>query len=171
MSTILLWSKGFYTTIGQYPTLYNFLAITQEDLIHWEYRLDNPNMSVNPRNFQSTLLPPPLYSGEVSHQMHDSGETNDSPICHTTHKTGLSICQSRQMSICHPTNMTCPSVCQSCQLSVSLTIKMTCQSVCQPHESPVHHTTMMTSLSVCQSTCPSYHHDDQSVCLSVISHV
>ena len=33
MSTLLLWSKRFYTTIGQYPTLYNFLAITQEDLI------------------------------------------------------------------------------------------------------------------------------------------
>ena len=27
MSTLLLWSKTFYTTIGQYPTLYDFLAI------------------------------------------------------------------------------------------------------------------------------------------------
>ena len=33
MSTLLLWSKRFYTTIVQYPTLYDFLAITQEDLI------------------------------------------------------------------------------------------------------------------------------------------
>ena len=57
MSTLLLWSKRFYTTIGQYPTLYDFLAITQEDLICWEYHLDNPNTSVNPRIFRSTLLP------------------------------------------------------------------------------------------------------------------
>ena len=28
MSTLLLWSKRFYTTIGQHPTLYNYLAIT-----------------------------------------------------------------------------------------------------------------------------------------------
>ena len=28
MSTLLLWSKTFYTTIGQYPTLYDFLATT-----------------------------------------------------------------------------------------------------------------------------------------------
>ena len=33
MSTLLLWLKRFYTTIGQYPTLYDFLTITQEDLI------------------------------------------------------------------------------------------------------------------------------------------
>ena len=28
MSTLILWSKRFYTTIGQHPTLYNYLAIT-----------------------------------------------------------------------------------------------------------------------------------------------
>ena len=28
VSTLLLWLKTYYTTIGQYPTLYNFLAIT-----------------------------------------------------------------------------------------------------------------------------------------------
>ena len=28
MSTLLLWSKKFYTTIGPHPTLYDFLAIT-----------------------------------------------------------------------------------------------------------------------------------------------
>ena len=28
MSTLLLWLKTFYATIGQYPTLYDFLAIT-----------------------------------------------------------------------------------------------------------------------------------------------
>ena len=27
LSTLKLWSKHFYTTIGQYPTLYDFLAI------------------------------------------------------------------------------------------------------------------------------------------------
>ena len=49
MSTLILWSKTFYTTIGQYPTLYNYLAITQEDIIHWEYHLDDPNTSANPK--------------------------------------------------------------------------------------------------------------------------
>ena len=48
MSTLILWLKTFYTTIGQYPTLYNYLAIMQEDLICREYHLDNPNTSVNP---------------------------------------------------------------------------------------------------------------------------
>ena len=51
MGTLILWSKTFYTTIGQYPTLYNYLAITREDLICWEYHLDNPNTSVNPTIF------------------------------------------------------------------------------------------------------------------------
>ena len=27
ISTLILWSKTFYNTIGQYPTLYNYLAI------------------------------------------------------------------------------------------------------------------------------------------------
>ena len=39
MSTLILWSKTFYTTTGQYPTLYDYLAITREDLIRWEYHL------------------------------------------------------------------------------------------------------------------------------------
>ena len=43
MGTLILWSKTFYTTIGQYPTLYDYLVIMREDLIHWEYHLDNPN--------------------------------------------------------------------------------------------------------------------------------
>ena len=33
LSTLLSWLKRFYTNIGQYPTLYDFLAITGEDLI------------------------------------------------------------------------------------------------------------------------------------------
>ena len=28
LSTLILWSKSFYTTIGQNPTLYDFLTIT-----------------------------------------------------------------------------------------------------------------------------------------------
>ena len=75
MGTPILWSKTFYTTIGQYPTLYDYLAIMREDLIHWEYHLDNPNTSVKPNIFRSTLIPPSLYPGEVSHHMHDSVET------------------------------------------------------------------------------------------------
>ena len=93
MSTLLWWSKRSYTTIGQYPTLYDFLTITGEDLIRWEYHLGNPNMSVNLKMFQPTLLPPPVDLGEVSHHMRDSGESNN-------------------LSICHTTNMMCPSVCQ-----------------------------------------------------------
>ena len=150
MSTLLLWWKRFYTTIGQYPTLYDFLTITREDLIRWEYHRDNPNTSINPKMFLP-ILPTPVHSGEVSHHMHDSGESNDSSICHTTHKTCPSVCQLHQPSVCHTTNMMCPSVCQQCQSSVSHTVKTTCPSVCQPHESPVHHTTMKTSLSICQT--------------------
>ena len=44
LNTLILWSKHFYTTIGQYPTLYDFLAITQDELILWEYHLDNPSL-------------------------------------------------------------------------------------------------------------------------------
>ena len=47
LNTIILWSKTFYTTIAQYPTLYDFVAITQDELILWEYHLDNPNTCVN----------------------------------------------------------------------------------------------------------------------------
>ena len=47
MSTLILWSKTFYTTIGQCPTLYDYLAITLEDLICWEYHLDNPKIQKN----------------------------------------------------------------------------------------------------------------------------
>ena len=83
MSTLILWSKTLYTTIGQYPTLYDYLAITQEDLIHLEYHLDNPNTCVNPKKIRSTLLSPPVYLGEVLHHMRDSVETNDSLVCHT----------------------------------------------------------------------------------------
>ena len=43
LSTLILWLKTFYTTVGQYPTLYDFLAIIQDELILWEHHLDNPN--------------------------------------------------------------------------------------------------------------------------------
>ena len=55
--------------------------------------------------------PTPVYLGEVSHHMHDSGESNDSSICHTTHKTCSSVCQLHQPSVCHTTNMMCLSIC------------------------------------------------------------
>ena len=69
MSTLLLWSKTFYTTIGKYPTLYDFLAITREDQIHWEYHLDNPISSVNPRIFSIYTTTPSivLWGGVTSH--------------------------------------------------------------------------------------------------------
>ena len=51
MGTLILWSQTFYITIGQYCTLYDYLAIMREELIHWEYHLDNPNTSVNPKLF------------------------------------------------------------------------------------------------------------------------
>ena len=44
LSTLILWLKSFYTTIGQYPTLYDFLAIAPEEISHWKYYLMYPNM-------------------------------------------------------------------------------------------------------------------------------
>ena len=51
MTTLILWSKTFYTTTGQYPTLYDFLAIMRKDLIRWEYHTDNPYTSAIPKVF------------------------------------------------------------------------------------------------------------------------
>ena len=51
MGALILWLKTFYTTIGQYSTLYNYLAIMRENLILWEYHIDNLNTSVNPKIF------------------------------------------------------------------------------------------------------------------------
>ena len=123
MSTLLLWSKRFYTTIGQYPTLYDFLTITQEDLIQWEYHLDNPNTSVNLKIFRPTPPPPPVYLGEVSHHMHDSGESNDSSICHTTHK-GMSV----HMSVVSTVHLSYHQNDVSIHMS---TTSIICQSYCQ----------------------------------------
>ena len=71
MSTLPSWLKNFYTTIGQYPrsTLYNFLAITGEDLISWEYHLDNPNRYTNLKIFQtcSTTTTDVLWVDVTSH--------------------------------------------------------------------------------------------------------
>ena len=78
MTTLILWSKTFYITTGQYPTLYDYLAITQKDLIRWVYHPDNPYNSRKPNIFRSTLIAPLVYSGEVSHHMRDSIETNRS---------------------------------------------------------------------------------------------
>ena len=158
MSTLIVWSKTFYTTTGQYPTLYDYLAIMREDLIRWEYHLDNPNISVRPNIFRFTLIPPLVYCGEVSHHMRDSIETYESSVGHTTNMTCPSVCQSHQLSICHTTNMTRPYVCQSRQLSDHRTVDTTGPSVCQPHESPVRHTTTATCQSVCQAYPSPVHH-------------
>ena len=85
MGTLISWSKTYYTTIGQYPTLYDYLAITREDLICWEYHLDNPNTSVKPKIFRFTLLPPTVYPGEMSHHMRDSIETYMQLPCLSCH--------------------------------------------------------------------------------------
>ena len=110
LSTLLLWPK-FLHYFGQYPTLYNFLAISPEELSHWEYFLANPNKYANPKIFQPTVLPAPLYewtpsvnppkSGQVLHHMHDSGGSPDVSICHTFSRTNsLSVCQFCYSSVC-----------------------------------------------------------------------
>ena len=75
MTTKILWSKTFYTTTGQYPTLYNYLAIMRKDLICCEYHPDNPYTSRIPKIFIYTLKLPLVYYGEVLHHMRDSIET------------------------------------------------------------------------------------------------
>ena len=65
MSTLILWSKTFYTTIGQYPTLYDYLTITRHDLICWEYHPDNPYTSPIPKVVRFTLKLPLVYCGDV----------------------------------------------------------------------------------------------------------
>ena len=76
MSTLLSWLIRFYITIGQHPTLYNFLAITQEDVIQREHHLENPNTSAKPKFFGLLYYHQPVYSGEVSHHTHNSGQSN-----------------------------------------------------------------------------------------------
>ena len=51
MSTLILWSKKFYTTNGQYPTLFDYLAIMRKELNRWEYHPDNPYTSAIPKVF------------------------------------------------------------------------------------------------------------------------
>ena len=75
MGRLILWSKTFYTTIGQYPTLYNFLAITREDLIRWEYHLDNPNTSENPKKFYINTFTSVLWGDVTSHAWFSSLQT------------------------------------------------------------------------------------------------
>ena len=181
----MLWSKTYYTTIGQYPTLYDYLAITQEDLIRWEYHLDNPNTSVKPNIFRSTLIPPLVYCGEMSHHMRDSVETyvrlshlsyhQYRSVCYTTNMTRPYICQSRQPSDHQTVDTKGPSVCRDHESPVRHTTMTTCPSVCQAYTTPVRHTVMMTSLSVHQSYSTSDHHTDlttsPSVCQSSQSSV
>ena len=171
MSTLILWSKIFYTTIGHYPTLYDYLDIKREELLF--LRLEHllpPNISVNLKPFRSTLKVPPVYCGEMPHHMRDSIETcmrlpclschrYNMSVCHTPLVTCLSVCQSHQPSVCHTTNLTRPYVCQSRQTSDHCTVDATGPSVCQPHHTSVHqsyttsdhHTDLTTSQSICQS--------------------
>ena len=143
--------KKFYTTIGQYPILYNFLIIAHKDITHLNYYLTYLNKCVKPKLFQSTLLPPPLYSGEMSHHMHDSGESNNPSVCHTFNMTSPSICHSRQTSVHHTVKMISPSLCQSHDLSVCHTVNTTSPSLCQSQSLSACHTINTTSPSVCQS--------------------
>ena len=115
--TLPTWFKTLNTTIGQCPTLYDFLAITREEISHWKYYYVYPNKCVKPNIFQPTLLPP-LYSGEMSHHMHDSGESLDVSVCHTiSNMTSPSICQSHDSSVCQPKH---DSTWNSIHLSVCL---------------------------------------------------
>ena len=54
ISTLLSWLKIFYTTIGQYPTLYDFQAIAPKDITHLNYYLMCPNNKRN-QNFSDLL--------------------------------------------------------------------------------------------------------------------
>ena len=105
--------RSFYTTIGQYPTLYIFLAIAPEEVSFCNYY---PNICVKLKKLQPTLPLPPLYSWEMSHHMNDSGESLDVSVCHTVNMTSLSVCQLHDLSICQPNhdstwNSVNPSVC------------------------------------------------------------
>ena len=103
LSTLVLLSKHFLTTIGQYPTLYDFLAIAPKEISHWEYYLTYPNKCVKLNIFFPTLLPPSLYSGEMLHHMPDSGESLHVSVRHTINNmTSPSICQSHDLSVCQP---------------------------------------------------------------------
>ena len=125
LSTLLLWSKTSYTTIGQYPTLYDFLAIAPKEISHWNHYLTFPSKCVKLNIFLPTLLPAPLYS----HHMHDSGESQDVSVCHTITMTSPSICQLHDSSVCPPKcdstwNSICPSVCPLSALSVQPSAKI-----------------------------------------------
>ena len=120
LSTLVLWSKSFYTTIGQYPTLYEFLVISPKEISCSKYYLAYPGNFVKPNIFLPTLHTE-LYSGEMSHHMHDSGESQDVSVCHTINMTSLSICQLHDSSVCqHKCDSTWNCVHQSvCPSSVS----------------------------------------------------
>ena len=63
MSTLLLWTKLFYTTIGPYPTNYDVFAIPHKELIYLENYLENPYKCPKPNLFQPTVLPVPCTCG------------------------------------------------------------------------------------------------------------
>ena len=57
MSTLLLCPKLSYTTIGPYPTHYDFLAVSHKELIYWENYLENPYKCPKP-NYVSIRVHP-----------------------------------------------------------------------------------------------------------------
>ena len=103
MSTPILWSKTFYTTIGQYPTLYDYLAIMQEDLICCEYHLDNPNTSVNPKIFQSTLILPPILGSCLITCMIQFKHMTLSSVIPPTRHVRLYVSRINHLSVIPPT--------------------------------------------------------------------
>ena len=120
MGTQILWSKTFYTTIGQYPILYDYLVITQVDLIHWEYHLDNPNTSVNPKFF------------DLHYYLHLCTWGS----CHITHMIQLK--HTTPSSVIPPTRCVRPYVSRVNCLSV---IPPTCRV--HPYVSHVNHLTII----------------------------
>ena len=126
-SALILWLKTFYTTIGQYPTIYDFLAIAPEDMSHWKYYLASQQVC-------ETKKVPLLHSGEMLHHMHDSGNSPDVTICHIiSNMTSLSMCQSYDSSVCQPKHdstwnsihlSACPSSIPSIKPSAKFTVKI-----------------------------------------------
>ena len=120
-----------------------FLAISQDELIIlWEYHLDNPNTCVKLKIFHPTQLPVPLYSGEMSHHVCESGKFPDVTVCHTiSNMSSPSRCQWHDSSVCQPKGdstwksiqtSVCPSSIPSIQSSANFMVKIPMMMSCQP---------------------------------------
>ena len=69
LSTLILWSKTFYTTIGQYPTLNDFLAIAPKENISLELLPNVSQQMCQIQYFPTYMTTPLLYVGEMSQHM------------------------------------------------------------------------------------------------------